>query len=169
MTKEESVDSFLTVINAIKSGLDDTCDSISPFTGNKRVIETESSKLCLDTGYRCMLGDDFVMTEENTPEYIRNSTIKDDSNVEWVYTVLANDTFLLQPAAFTDDTPKKAKIWGLNKLNLIVDTSTVDMSGAIMLNDDWYTVTTTYFETFIDAFVAYNILATTYTTDNNVN
>jgi len=168
-TRTQAVDSILQVIRDVKSNLDEMCDSISPFTGNKRVVTSTNSKLCLDTGYCTVSDPNFSSDNPAMPEYIRNSTVKDDNQIEWAYSIQSNDDFLLQPAAFTNDDPPKATLWGLSKLTLIVDPANSDLTGAIMLNDDWFEISTTYFENFVDAFISYKLLSTTYSTSANVN
>lgn len=165
----QAVDSILQVIKDVKANLDEMCDSISPFTGNKRVVSSSNSKLCLDTGYCTVSDPNFSIDNQSMPEYIRNSTVKDDEQVQWSYSIQSSDDFLLQPATFTNDDPPKAILWGLSKLTLIVDPATADLTGAIMLNDDWYQINTTYFENFTDAFISYKLLSTTYSTSANVN
>lgn len=169
MDAKDVVDSFLTILNDVKSNLDVLCDSVSPFTGNKRVIQNGTAKMCLDTGYRFDSDPSFKAQMETSPDYIKSTSTVDADGNEWFYSLMGDENFMVMPVKFSDTNPKEVEIWSLAALKLLIYPTDEEMVGAVMLSDGWYSCKSTYFAEFVEAFVAYNIIGKTYSTPENVN
>lgn len=171
MNTTQLENSFIAILKEIKNNLDEMCDSISPFTGNKHVIDANGVRLCLDTGYRYDNELNSSNLVEQLPDFIKSSGVTDDKGNNWYYAIIGDENFLLNPAKFDDEDPKKVAVWSLAIMKMIVDPTEEEMAGtgAVMLNGDWYSPRLTYFHDFTDAFIAYNIIRQNYSTPENVN
>lgn len=74
-------------------------DKISPITGNKSVVVSGESELCLETGYEKFTGQNLDIFLQVAPEMVRDSEVTDSLGQKWFKTMRFSPNSILVPVS----------------------------------------------------------------------